>query len=138
MILVAYDLLEEAGEDLRARPLAERRERLAVLLDRTSSAGRLTVSPPVVAEDWAAIADARVQARDRGAEGLMLKRLAGAYGVGRRKGEWWKWKVEPYRVDAVLMYAQAGSGRRAGLFTDYTFGVWDREPWSRSPRPTPA
>ncbi len=127
VILVAYDLLEEDGEDLRARPLNERRERLTVLLDRTSSAGRLTVSPPVLAEDWAAIADARLQARDRGAEGLMLKRLAGAYGVGRRKGEWWKWKVEPYRVDAVLMYAQAGSGRRAGLFTDYTFGVWDRE-----------
>ena len=127
VILVAYDLLEEDGEDLRALPLNERRERLTVLLDRTSSAGRLTVSPPVFAEDWAAIADARLQARDRGAEGLMLKRLAGAYGVGRRKGEWWKWKVEPYRVDAVLMYAQAGSGRRAGLFTDYTFGVWDRE-----------
>jgi len=55
----------------------------------------------------------------------MLKRLSSAYGVGRRKGDWWKWKVEPYAVDAVLMYAQAGSGRRAGLFTDYTFGVWD-------------
>jgi DNA ligase-1 len=95
------------------------------LLATSFSAGRLVLSPAVQADEWAALAEARERARELGAEGLMLKRLDSAYGVGRRKGDWWKWKVEPYAVDAVLMYAQAGSGRRAGLFTDYTFGVWD-------------
>jgi DNA ligase-1 len=125
--LIAYDLLEQSGEDLRPLPFAERRARLSALLVATPSAGRLVLSPVVQAGDWAAIAEARAGAREFGAEGLMLKRLSSAYGVGRRKGDWWKWKVEPYAVDAVLMYAQAGSGRRAGLFTDYTFGVWDGE-----------
>ena len=123
--LVAYDLLEEAGRDIRATPLAERRRRLAALLATTPSAGRLILSRSVEATDWASMTGARGRAREVGAEGLMLKRLDSEYGVGRRKGDWWKWKVEPYSVDAVLMYAQAGSGRRAGLFTDYTFGVWD-------------
>ena len=123
--LVAYDLLEERGEDLRPLPLSERRRRLAALLAAMPSAGRLALSPAVEAAGWSALAEARGQARERGAEGLMLKRLSSAYGAGRRKGDWWKWKVEPHAVDAVLMYAQAGSGRRAGLFTDYTFGVWD-------------
>ena len=125
VVLVAYDLLEESGRDLRAEPLGERRRRLAALLTATPSAGRLTLSPSVEAADWPAVTDARGRARERGAEGLMLKRLASGYGAGRRKGDWWKWKVEPYSVDAVLIYAQPGSGRRAGLFTDYTFGVWD-------------
>jgi DNA ligase-1 len=123
--LVAYDLLEHGGEDLRSLPLVERRRRLAMLLAGTASAGRLVLSPAVEAGDWTALAEARDRARELGAEGLMLKRLDSIYGVGRRKGDWWKWKVEPYAVDTVLMYAQAGSGRRAGLFTDYTFGVWD-------------
>jgi DNA ligase-1 len=123
--LVAYDLLEQGGEDRRSLPLAERRPRLAALLAGTWSGGRLVLSPTVDGGDWSSLAEARDRARDRGAEGLMLKRLSSVYGVGRRKGDWWKWKVEPYAVDAVLMYAQAGSGRRAGLFTDYTFGVWD-------------
>ena len=125
--LIAYDLLEQDGEDLRPLALAERRRRLAALLAGTPSAGRLVLSPALSAGDWTLLAEARGRARERGAEGLMLKRLSSAYGVGRRKGDWWKWKVEPYAVDAVLMYAQAGSGRRAGLFTDYTFGVWDGE-----------
>jgi DNA ligase-1 len=123
--LLAYDLLEQDGEDLRALPLRERRRRLAALLARSGATGRLLLSPPVEAGDWLTLAEARERARERGAEGLMLKRLDSPYGVGRRKGDWWKWKVDPYAVDAVLMYAQAGSGRRAGLFTDYTFGVWD-------------
>jgi DNA ligase 1 len=123
--LVAYDLLEHGGEDLRSLPLVERRRRLAAVLGGTWSGGRLVLSPSVEAGDWPALAEARDRARELGAEGLMLKRLSSGYGVGRRKGDWWKWKVEPYAVDAVLMYAQAGSGRRAGLFTDYTFGVWD-------------
>jgi len=123
--LVAYDLLEQNGEDQRPLPLEERRRRLAELLAATATAGRLALSPAVQADDWVALGVARERARELGAEGLMLKRLSSGYGVGRRKGDWWKWKVEPYAVDAVLMYAQAGSGRRAGLFTDYTFGVWD-------------
>lgn len=125
VVLVAYDLLEESGEDLRPLILSERRGRLLALLARTPSAGRLVLSPAVELPDWGAAVEARHRARDVGAEGLMLKRRASGYGVGRRRGDWWKWKAEPYSVDAVLMYAQPGSGRRAGLFTDYTFGVWD-------------
>jgi DNA ligase 1 len=125
VVLVAYDLLEERGEDLRGRPLAERRERLARLLAGTASGRRLVLSPEVEAADWTGIAAARARAREMGAEGLMLKRRSSSYGVGRRRGDWWKWKVDPLSVDAVLMYAQPGSGRRAGLYTDYTFGVWD-------------
>ena len=127
VVLVAYDLLEQAGEDLRALPLAERRARLAALLARTPAAGRLVLSPAVEGGSWASATDARRRARDRGAEGLMLKRLDSAYRAGRQRGDWWKWKVDPLSVDAVLMYAQPGSGRRAGLYTDYTFGVWDRD-----------
>jgi ATP-dependent DNA ligase len=125
VVLVAYDLLEESGEDLRPLPLRERRRRLAALLARAPSAGRLTLSPALEAGGWEAAAAARTEARTRGAEGLMLKRLTSGYGVGRRRGDWWKWKVDPLAVDAVLMYAQPGSGRRAGLYTDYTFGVWE-------------
>jgi DNA ligase-1 len=127
VVLLAYDLLEAESEDLRATPLAHRRERLSALLDRTPSAGRLPLSPALTVAGWEDVALARKRARDTGAEGVMLKRLNSTYGVGRRKGDWWKWKVEPHSVDAVLMYAQPGSGRRAGLYTDYTFGVWDAD-----------
>jgi DNA ligase-1 len=125
VVLVAYDLIEERGTDLRERPFAERRERLSALLAATPTAGRLVLSPAVEASDWTGVETARARARASGAEGLMLKRRASAYGVGRRRGDWWKWKVDPHSVDAVLIYAQPGSGRRAGLYTDYTFGVWD-------------
>jgi DNA ligase-1 len=125
VVLVAYDLLEEGAQDLRGRPLAERRERLARLLAGTASGGRLVLSPALEAAEWTGIAAARARAREMGAEGLMLKRRTSSYGVGRRRGDWWKWKVDPLSVDAVLLYAQPGSGRRAGLYTDYTFGVWD-------------
>jgi DNA ligase-1 len=124
-VLVAYDLLEERGEDIRIRPLSERRTRLAALVSSVAATGRLLLSPTVDIECWADVVKARHTARDVGAEGLMLKRLSSAYGVGRRRGDWWKWKVAPLAVDAVLIYAQAGSGKRAGLFTDYTFGVWE-------------
>jgi DNA ligase-1 len=123
--MVAFDLLELAGQDLRPDPLAERRARLAVLLDDLPTGRRIILSPRVEASGWAGIATARLAARRKGAEGLMLKHRSSAYGVGRRRGDWWKWKVAPLTVDAVLIYAQPGSGRRAGLFTDYTFGVWD-------------
>ena len=125
IVLVAYDLIEENGKDIREVPLEERRARLAGLLARTPSAGRLKLSQRVEAASWDEVRSARSRAREVGAEGLMLKRLSSGYGVGRRKGDWWKWKVTPLSVDAVLIYAQPGSGRRAGLFTDYTFGIWD-------------
>jgi DNA ligase-1 len=123
--LIAYDLLEQDSIDIRSLPLSERRGRLTLLLDSVASSGRLLLSPQVELTDWATLATVRRTARDVGAEGVMLKRLSSAYGVGRRRGDWWKWKVDPLTVDAVLIYAQAGSGKRAGLFTDYTFGIWD-------------
>jgi DNA ligase 1 len=123
--LIAYDLLEIESTDLRSLPLCERRRRLTALLDAIPSSGRLLLSPQVELTSWEGLAEHRRMARDVGAEGLMLKRLSSAYGVGRRRGDWWKWKVDPLTVDAVLIYAQAGSGKRAGLFTDYTFGIWD-------------
>ena len=123
-VLVAYDLLEEGGTDLRERPLAERRARLAARVE----GGRpfFLLSPAVEGATWEELARARDEAaREQGAEGLMLKRLASPYRAGRRRGDWWKWKLDPFHVDAVLIYAQAGHGRRANLFTDYTFAVWD-------------
>ncbi|MBS0318897.1 MAG: ATP-dependent DNA ligase, partial [Proteobacteria bacterium] len=122
--LIAYDLLEADGTDLRNEPLHARRARLArVLHDAASPA--LTLSPLPEAADWEAVAALRERSRDAHAEGLMLKRRDSAYGVGRPRGAWWKWKVDPYTVDAVLVYAQAGHGRRASLYTDFTFAVWD-------------
>jgi DNA ligase 1 len=121
-VFLAYDLLEEGGRDLRERPLAERRDGLEARLER----GRpvLLLSPRLEAPSWAAAEGLRGEARERGVEGLMLKSLGSPYGTGRRRGDWWKWKIEPYRFDAVLLYAQPGHGRRANLLTDYTFGVW--------------
>jgi DNA ligase-1 len=121
--LMAYDLLELGGEDLRETPLNERRALLASLLE--GRAPTLMLSPAVPAPDWPALAAIRTEARERRTEGLMLKRIDSPYRVGRKRGDWWKWKVDPYTVDAVLLYAQPGHGRRSGLFTDYTFGVWD-------------
>jgi DNA ligase 1 len=122
--LIAYDLLEESGSDIRSLPLQERRERLTSVV-RALPPERVILSAAVAIPDWGTAADARLSARERGAEGLMLKRLGAAYGVGRRRGDWWKWKVDPLSVDAVLIYAQPGTGKRAGLYTDYTFGVWE-------------
>jgi len=84
----------------------------------------LRASPLVASESWTDLATIRAGSRDRGVEGLMLKRLTSVYGVGRKRGDWWKWKIDPFTIDAVLIYAQPGSGRRASLLTDYTFGVW--------------
>jgi DNA ligase 1 len=124
VVLVAYDLLEDAGADVRSLPLVERRRRLGALLEALPGE-RLILSPTLSATDWESAAETRRGAREVGAEGLMLKRLGSEYGVGRRRGDWWKWKVDPLAVDAVLIYAQPGSGKRAGLFTDYTFGIWE-------------
>ena len=122
--LIAYDLLELHGEDLRAKPLTERRALLESLL--ASAPPCIRLSPLVEATDWDALARKRAASRDLGVEGVMLKRRDAPYGVGRVRGPWWKWKIEPYTIDAVLMYAQRGHGRRASLYTDYTFGVWDQ------------
>ncbi len=123
--LIAYDCLEDDGHDLRAQPLTERRARLESLVQALPGGAAISMSPLVPAAEWQDLAAARAGARAREAEGLMLKRRASAYGVGRRVGDWWKWKVDPLTVDAVLVYAQAGHGRRAGLYTDYTFAVWN-------------
>ena len=114
---LAFDLLEWQGRDIRPLPLVERRALLEAL--------PLHFSERLDPADWSAARDVRLQARDILAEGLMLKRIDSPYGVGREKGHWWKWKIDPYSVDAVLLYAQRGHGRRANLYTDYTFGVWD-------------
>lgn len=121
--MIVYDLLEEAGVDLRERPMGERRARLVALLK--GKPGVFALSQPVEGEDWPALERIRAQSRERGVEGFMLKRLDSRYHAGRKKGDWWKWKIQPYSVDAVLFYAQYGSGRRANLFTDYTFAVWE-------------
>jgi DNA ligase-1 len=126
---IAYDLLQEHGEDLRALPQHERRERLIRLVE-AANAPTLRLSPQVTAPDWPGLLAERLRAREIGAEGLMLKGRDAPYGAGRRRsgpGErdlWWKWKVDPMAVDAVLIYAQKGHGRRSGVYSDYTFAVW--------------
>ena len=123
---MAYDLLELAGRDLRAEPQHRRRAQLETVLAAT----RMKLSPVERQSSWAGFAELRKQSRARGVEGFMLKRLDAAYGTGRTKadGLWWKWKIEPMTIDCVLIYAQAGHGRRASLYTDYTFAVWNRLP----------
>jgi len=125
-VLLAYDLLELDGVDLRALPQHERRALLETLV-RDAAQPALQISPLVHADSWEALATTRIESRARGVEGMMLKARTAQYGVGRTKdvGTWWKWKVDPYSIDAVLIYAQAGHGRRASLYTDYTFAVWD-------------
>ncbi|MEL6355458.1 MAG: ATP-dependent DNA ligase [Bacteroidota bacterium] len=162
VILMAYDLLEWEGKDLRETPLEERRALLESLIqslhpsafdssaDVDSSSipprGRsilidsnmavkppsgyfevLKISPVVTFNDWSELPAERETARQKHSEGLMLKRKASAYRVGRKKGDWWKWKVDPLVIDAVMIYAQRGHGRRANLYTDFTFGVWDED-----------
>ena len=149
VVFMAYDLLEHAGHDIRARPLSERRPRLDALLAHLPPTGRPAPTDgrlPFDADDgpapggandapvqtspsidgsWAELTALRESSRRRGVEGVMIKRLSSVYGVGRKRGDWWKWKIAPYTIDAVLIYAQPGSGKRASLLTDYTFGVWD-------------
>jgi len=145
VILMAYDLLEWQARDIRTLPLTERRERLEALvaemenaelrIENTSASdlnssffilnSHLQLSPTVAADSWDDLATARERSRTLNAEGLMLKRRSSIYRVGRVRGDWWKWKINPFTVDAVLIYAQPGTGKRASLYTDYTFGVWD-------------
>jgi DNA ligase-1 len=142
----AFDLLEVQGEDIREQPLEIRRERL-VLLGRewapTSQANfdefrlsneeffpepdNLKIPPLVPFDHWEELAAARAQCRSEMAEGIMLKRRDSPYRAGRPRGDWWKWKIDPYSIDAVLVYAERGHGRRAGLYSDYTFAIWQGE-----------
>ena len=128
---LAYDLLEADGVDVRDWPQWQRRERLEQIVAGASrgAGDPLQISPLVDAPDWPTLTALRGESRARGVEGFMLKQREGRYGSGRTKdvGTWWKWKIDPYSVDAVLIYAQSGHGRRANLYTDYTFAVWDGE-----------
>ena len=130
---VAYDLLEDQGTDLRQQPLQRRREQLEQLYENWQDAqgaegkGRMRLSPTQTLRSWGDLDHLRDQARGQRAEGLMLKALDSPYLVGRKRGHWWKHKLEPLRLDAVLLYAQAGSGKRANLYTDYSFGLWNSD-----------
>jgi DNA ligase-1 len=150
VVFMAYDVLEHEGEDIRERPLHQRRAVLRSIVEAVQSIAPPTptssdvtpllpfsapattagqspwqLSPLIDAGTWPALVDLRKGARQRGVEGLMLKRLSSAYLVGRKRGDWWKWKIDPHTIDAVLIYAQPGSGKRASLLSDYTFGLWD-------------
>ncbi|MET0293061.1 MAG: ATP-dependent DNA ligase [Steroidobacteraceae bacterium] len=120
---LAYDLLEDDAEDLRGLPIEQRRSRLAGRLEMLDTR-RFSLSQTIAAKSWDDLRDQRDLAREAGVEGLMLKRRDSPYGTGRERGAWWKWKVDPWTFDGVLIYAQPGHGRRSNLYTDYTFGVW--------------
>ena len=124
---IAYDLLEWEGRDLRDEPQSQRRLMLETAASRSPA---LHLSPSEQRSSWAELATLRESSRERGVEGFMLKNIEARYGTGRTKadGTWWKWKIDPLSVDAVLIYAQAGHGRRASVYTDYTFAVWNRTP----------
>ncbi len=125
VVLHAYDLLEWQGEDIRHRPFAERRALLETACADLPVEAPVKLSPQHTITTWDALADLRTSAREAQAEGLMLKRSQSPYLSGRKKGDWWKWKLDPLTIDAVMIYAQSGSGRRANLFTDFTFAVWN-------------
>ena len=124
VVLHAYDLLEQEGRDMRDAPFADRRAALEEICRDLPPDAPVRLSPQLDFESWDALARQRSTARDAQAEGVMLKRADSPYLVGRKKGDWWKWKLDPLTIDAVMIYAQSGSGRRANLFTDFTFAVW--------------
>lgn len=143
VVFMAYDLLERDGEDLRPRPTLERRAALEAIAAEAfgRAGGKLLLSPRVEASSWEQLARLRESSRARNVEGFMLKRNDAPYGVGRSmkapggdapessdsRGLWWKWKVDPFSIDAVMVYAQRGTGRRSTLYTDYTFALWSGE-----------
>jgi len=120
----AYDLLEYEGQDWREKPLQTRRLQLEEVLKKANHP-TLILSPEVPFASWDDLSALRLTSREMGAEGFMLKQKDSDYKVGRKRGGWWKWKVEPLTIDAVLIYAQKGAGRRSNLYTDYTFAVRD-------------
>jgi len=126
VVFVAYDLLEQDGADQRERPMQERRKALEAIVEQAKQ-NRLRLSPEVRFATWEDLAEERERSREMHSEGIMLKRRESVYRVGRKRGDWWKWKVDPLSIDGVLLYAQRGHGRRADLFTDFTFAVWKGE-----------
>ena len=132
VVFMTYDVLEIDGRDVRSDPQSSRRDTLESLVARDFSPANseprvIRASPRVAVGSWDELATLQSESRERGVEGFMLKRLDSQYGVGRKRGDWWKWKIDPFTIDAVLIYAQPGSGKRASLLTDYTFGVWDND-----------
>ena len=123
---IAYDLLERSGEDVREWPLDKRRAALVELID-SAPHERMSYAQPLEVASFDEVEAWRSRSREQGAEGLMLKAKSSPYLVGRKRGYWWKHKVDPMTLDAVLIYAQAGTGKRANLFTDYTFALWKEE-----------
>jgi DNA ligase 1 len=122
--IFAYDLLEENGVDIRNLPLTERRRKLAAIV-ADINVPHLILSPVIDFDSWQQLAELRLTSRDNNSEGIMLKRKSSPYQVGRKRGDWWKWKIDPLTIDAVMIYAQKGAGRRSNLYTDYTFAVRD-------------
>ncbi|MBT8185175.1 MAG: ATP-dependent DNA ligase [Eudoraea sp.] len=137
VILKAYDLLEWKGKDIRALPFIKRRNILEMMYhklenndsgqSRIISAEALHLSETMQFDSWTEVAEERKRSREERSEGLMLKKKDSPYLVGRKKGDWWKWKVDPLTIDAVLTYAMRGHGRRSNLFTDYTFALWEEK-----------
>ena len=126
VVLKAYDLLEWQGKDVREWPMIERRKKLEEIHQAVQDqVTYFLLSTKVEADSWESLASIREQSRSLMAEGFMLKRKDSPYRVGRKRGDWWKWKVDPLTIDGVLINAQRGSGRRSGLYSDYTFAVWD-------------
>lgn len=123
---LSYDLLEWEGTDIRERPLIDRRALLTQLVAAQQQPA-LLLSPEIMADSWEELTALRLLSREKVSEGLMLKKRSAPYQVGRKRGDWWKWKVDPYTIDAVMIYAQKGHGRRSNLYTDYTFAVKDGE-----------
>lgn len=123
VVLMAYDLLEDSGENIRNLPMSERRKRLEALVKKAGHPN-LLLSPTVPFTNWEELTAQRATSRQQMSEGIMLKRKDSIYQVGRKRGDWWKWKVDPLTIDAVMIYAMRGHGRRANLYTDYTFAVW--------------
>ena len=128
LVMMCYDLLELSGKDMRSQSLQTRREELEKLIEEVSQKTTnvpLLISPVLNCSSWEGVKKERNRSRDFLCEGLMLKKKQSVYESGRRRGNWWKWKVDALTVDGVLIYAQRGSGRRANLYTDYTFAIWD-------------
>jgi DNA ligase-1 len=126
VVFLSYDLLEWKGKDIRTSPLSERRVLLEQVVEQVNHPA-LRLSPVITFHNWDALIEFRSKSREQGSEGLMLKKKDSPYQVGRKRGDWWKWKIDPLTIDAVMIYAQKGHGRRSNLYTDYTFAVKDGE-----------
>lgn len=122
-----YDVLEHGGKDIRLEPLQKRRQFLENVIKKLKTQGIVVLSPLIQFKTWENLAKLRLTAREINSEGLMLKKLDSVFHTGRKRGDWWKWKINPYTIDTVMIYAQKGSGRRANFYTDYTFAVRDGE-----------